>query len=136
MTDLHWAGHDQLLEDLRVGKAVVEGAKKRVAGGDVRKPKVLNRLHDLPDACWTVTPNESRGCQFYTRALIGPVIREVMLDSGAGVNTIPEEAVLEIINVCEAAGIRMDDEAHPIMQLETWRHGEECRGSQEESKFP
>ena len=51
-----------------------------------------------------------------------------MLDSGAGANAIPEEAVLEIINVCEASGLGLWNPSHPILQLETWRHGEECRG--------
>ena len=51
-----------------------------------------------------------------------------MLDSGAGLNTIPEEAVLEIINVREASGLGMGNPSHPIVQLETWTHREECRG--------
>ena len=51
-----------------------------------------------------------------------------MFDSGAGLNTIPEEAVLEVINLCEAAGMGMGNPNHPIPQLETWQHSEECRG--------
>ena len=59
---------------------------------------------------------------------MGPVVREVMFDSGAGLNTIPEEAVLEVINVCEASGMGLGDPNHPIIQLETWERPEECRG--------
>ena len=75
-----------------------------------------------------MTPNESRGCQYYTKAIIGPIAWEVMFDSGASLNTIPEEAVLEVINVCESYGMKMSDPNHPIIHLETWEHGEECRG--------
>ena len=55
-------------------------------------------------------------------------MREVMFDSGAGLNTIPEEAVLEVINACEAHGLGLGSPKHPIIQLETWQHQEECRG--------
>ena len=51
-----------------------------------------------------------------------------MFDSGAGLNTIPEEAVLEVINVCESAGMGMGNPNHPIIQLETLEHSEGCRG--------
>ena len=88
----------------------------------------MNRLHELPEKCWKITPNESRGCQYYTKVIIGPIVREVMFDSGAGLNTIPEEAVLEVINMCEASGMGLGNPHHPIMQLETWEHPEECRG--------
>ena len=36
---------------------------------------------------------------------------EAMLDSGAGLNTIPEDALVEIINANEKAGVKMCDEA-------------------------
>ena len=51
---------------------------------------------------------------------MGPIVREVVFDSGAGLNTIPEEAVLEVINVCEADGMGLGDPNHPVIQLETW----------------
>ena len=57
--------------------------------GLIKKPRVLNRLKDLPARCWTETKNGSQGCQWYTKALFGPIALEVMLDSGAGLNTIP-----------------------------------------------
>ena len=106
----------------------LSGLVKPQPGARKKSPKVLDRLHNLPARCWKITPNESRGCQYYARAIIGPVIREVMFDSGAGLNTIPEEAVLEVINVCEASGMGLGDPNHPIIQLETWEHREECRG--------
>ena len=50
MTDIHWASHDKLFEDLRIGKTVVEGVTRNLTEGEIRQPKVVNRLHDLPDA--------------------------------------------------------------------------------------
>ena len=73
----------------------------------MKKPKVLNRLNELPSRCWTATRNESKRCQYCTKVWFGPVMLETMLDSGAGLNTIPEEALVNIINGCEEAGIRM-----------------------------
>merc|ERR1711972_4088 len=66
------------------------------------------------------------GC--YTKAQLGPIDWEAILDSGAGLNTIPEEAVLNVINSCEAAGMNLGDEGHPVVELQTWEKAEECRG--------
>ena len=96
--------------------------------GLVKKPKVLNRLKDLPRKCWTAAKNESRGCQYCTKVRFGPITMEVMLDSGAGLNTIPEEALIDIINGCEKAGIKMSDESHPVVELQSWERPEECKG--------
>ena len=51
-----------------------------------------------------------------------------MLDSGAGLNTIPEEVVLDVINSCEQAGVNMSDERHPIVELQRWPNEEKCSG--------
>ena len=92
--------------------------------GLIKKPRVLGRLRELPARCWTEARNESKGCQWYTKALFGPLWLEVMLDSGAGLNTIPEEALLDIINGCEKAGIKMSDESHPVVELQSWERPE------------
>ena len=52
----------------------------------------------------------------------------MMFDSGAGLNTIPEEALVAIINACEAAGIRMSDPRHPVVELQSWAMQETCKG--------
>ena len=84
-----------------------------------KKPKFLKKLMDLPKRCWTERKNESRGCQYCARIRFGPVVLDVMFDSGAGLNTIPEDALLSIINACEAAGIGMSDPRHPVVELES-----------------
>ena len=94
----------------------------------MKKPKVLKKLSDLPRRCWTEKENESRGCQYCARIRFGPVVLDVMFDSGAGLNTIPEAALLSIINACEVAGIRMSDDRHPVIELESWANEESCKG--------
>ena len=92
------------------------------------KPKVLRKLLDLPQKCWTKKKNESRGCQYCAKIRFGAIVLDVMFDSGAGLNTIPEEALLSIINGCEAAGIRMSDPRHPVIELQSWENTESCKG--------
>ena len=101
---------------------------QRDCAGLIKKPRVLARLKDLPTKCWTEARNESRGCQWYTKARFGPVTLEVMLDSGAGLNTIPEDTLVDIINANEQAGIKMSDERHPVVELQSWSEPEYCKG--------
>ena len=121
-----------VLEDLvgwaGVGEQGLEHAASQRAPDQTKKPKVLKKLSDLPKKCWTEKENESRGCQYCARIRFGPVVLDVMFDSGAGLNTIPEAALLSIINACEVAGIRMSDERHPVVELESWAHEESCKG--------
>ena len=51
-----------------------------------------------------------------------------MIDGGSAVNSTTEELVLDILNECSAAGIRLSDRKHPIRQLERWKHKEGLRG--------
>ena len=90
--------------------------EQRDSAGRNEKPKVLQKLMDLPKKCWTESKNESRGCQYCAKIRFGVLTLEVMFDSGAGLNTIPEEALISIINACEAAGIRMSDPRRPVVQ--------------------
>ena len=89
---------------------------QRDPAGKNGKPRVLRKLSDLPKKCWTERKNESRGCQYCAKIRFGAIVLDVMFDSGAGLNTIPEEALLSIINACEAAGIRMSDPRHPVIE--------------------
>ena len=111
-----------------VGEQGLEHASSRRGPEHKKKPKVLKKLADLPSKCWTEKANESRGCQYCARIRFGPVVLDVMFDSGAGLNTIPESALLSIINACEAAGIRLSDERHPVVELESWATKESCKG--------
>ena len=103
-------------------------ADQREYVGLVKKPKVLYRLQDLPEKCWTRTKNESRGCQYCTKVRFGPIALDVMLDSGAGLNTIPEDSLVSMINACEQAGIKMSDERHPVVELQSWAKHEQRKG--------
>ena len=100
-----------VLEDLvgwnGAGEQGLEHATSQRGPEQTKKPKVLKKLSDLPSRCWTEKVNESRGCQYCARIGFGPIVLDVMFDSGAGLNTIPEAALLSIINACEVAGIRM-----------------------------
>ena len=121
-----------VLEDLAgwngAGEQGLEYAGSQRGSEQKKKPKVLKKLSDLPSKCWTEKANESRGHQYCARIRFGPVVLDVMFDSGAGLNTIPEAALLSIINACEAAGIRMSDVRHPVIELESWAEQETCKG--------
>ena len=43
-------------------------------------------------------------------------------------NSTTEELVLQIMNECAAAGIKLSDPKHPVKQLERWKHKEGLRG--------
>ena len=51
------------------------------------------------------------------------MFREFTFDSGAGLTAIPEEAVVEVMNVRNAADINMGRARHPVLELETWLGG-------------
>lgn len=70
MRDKRWASHDKMMNDLKAGRINLD-PNRPLPSTSTRKPKVLERLHHLPDRCWTVVPNETRGCQYYTKALTG-----------------------------------------------------------------
>ena len=44
----------------------------------------------------------------------------MLLDGGAGVNSVAEEVVVGAINVARALGISVHDRRYPIVQLEKW----------------
>ena len=102
------------------------------------KPKVkeLQRLAELPPTCWTNVPNEVGGTQFMTRFGIGIRKEVVMLDGGSGVNTIPEDTVVSILNHCKSAGLALSSAAHLIKQLENWSQQEELRRRERKNGAP
>ena len=63
-----------------------------------------------------------------TRFGIGVRKEVVMMDGGSGVNTIPEDTVVSILNTCKSGGIALSSSAHPVKQLENWNQPEELRG--------
>ena len=70
-------------------------------GKDDQKPAKgkLSRLKDLPPEVWTeVKQSNSDGLQFFTQCKVGSTKYPVMLDGGSGVNSIPEEILVEILN--------------------------------------
>ena len=66
---------EQGLESVRDQQGQDLSATKERPG---RTPKVLRRLIDLPRTSWKRTRNESRGCQYYTRAKFGPLVKNIM----------------------------------------------------------
>ena len=43
-------------------------------------------------------------------------------------NSTTEELVLQILNECKAAGMKLSDPKHPVKRLERWKHKEGLRG--------
>ena len=92
------------------------------------KFKPLRSLSELPAKVWTPKENEPPGTQFFTRVLIGQRLFPIMMDGGSAVNSIPEAAVLDILNDMKKDNIKMGDEKHPIIRLEKWKEKEKIRG--------
>ena len=51
-----------------------------------------------------------------------------MLDTGSGINSITEKAVVELLNVYHSHGIRIGDPQCPVERLEDWDTEERVRG--------
>ena len=81
----------------------------------------IKKLSELPGEIWTQVPNDINGYQFLVNAHIGAVGKSkpylLMADGGSGVNTIPEKTLVEILNQQKAAGIKLSDKRHPVVQL-------------------
>ena len=81
-------------------------------------------------------PNDLEGLQFFTRVGVGSQVWSLMLDGGSGVNSITEEIVVSILNQNQQAGIRLNQEEHPIKALEKWEKGESLRGVKAGAPIP
>ena len=51
-----------------------------------------------------------------------------LLDGCAGVNSIPEEAVLGALNLAKQKGLKASDPSFPVVQLERWKRKEVITG--------
>ncbi len=80
----------------------------------------MSNLSDLPAHAWVEVPNDSAAYNYRTRMNIVSVGCEVLLDGGAGVNSVAEEEMLGAINVARASGIGPKDPRYPVLQLEKW----------------
>ncbi len=62
------------------------------------------------------------------RTMVGGINVPTMCDGGAGLNTIPEELVLAIMNACSRSGIKLGDKRHPISSFERKTEEESVTG--------
>ena len=53
---------------------------------------------------------------------------DLMADGGSGVNTIPEKTLVEIRNDQTVAGMKLNDNHQPVVQLEDWDGNEALSG--------
>ena len=51
-----------------------------------------------------------------------------LLDGCAGVNSIPEEAVLGALNLAKQKGLKASDPLFPVVQLERWKRKDVITG--------
>ena len=85
------------------------------AGSKVPK---LRSLDQLPAAWWKKRPNEEPGYQMVTEVCILGRGMRTLLDYGAAVNAITEEAVVGIRSEARARGMQPSDPNFPVVQLE------------------
>ena len=78
----------------------------------------LTKLSQLPNRCWTDAEQDVSGIQFFTRVRIGLSKHQLLIDWGSGVNSTTEELVLQVLNECQAVGLKLSDPKHPVKMLE------------------
>ena len=91
----------------------------------VEKFVPLETLAELSDDHWTTVPNDRAAYNYRTRGEVAGVGCEVLLDGGAGVNSVAEEVIIGALNIARALGIGANDPRYPIIQLENGA----CRSS-------
>ena len=64
--------------------------------GATMHQRPLTRITELPPHVWSEAENDTAGMQFTTKVKIGGEDFPLMLDTGSGVNTIPEDVLLSI----------------------------------------
>ena len=99
------------------GNALKKTTFKVTTKGKGGKGK-LERLSQLPKSWWKTVDKDYKTYNYRTRTQLAGIPVETLLDGGAGVSSCPEEVVVGCINVAEAAGISVDDERYPVVQLE------------------
>ena len=94
----------------------------------VRAFKPIQSLAEVGRSWWKRAPPDRSGKQYYTNAMFGRMVWPVMLDTGSGINSITEKAVVDLMNVYHSHGIRVGDPQCPIDRLEDWESEERVRG--------
>ena len=84
----------------------------------------IQELKDLPVNWWTTVRNDPGGYQLITETLVFGIPVPTLLDTGAAVNTITEEMLVEIINSALQDGVKAQDPEYPVVQLERWQEKE------------
>ena len=78
-----------------------EAPSLMMASSAKKCPKV-KRIEDIPSRFWKIVPNKVDGTQYYSTCWIGAKganFKQVtMLDGGSGVNSVPEDVLIKIIN--------------------------------------
>ena len=103
-------------------------AKADIKNKDARKkiPLIKELKKDLPKRLWRKVPHDYDGCQFHTEIRMGSIFSGMMLDTGSGVNTMPEIIVVDVVNY--HAHLRFDSAEHPIRGFEEWDEDEYLQG--------
>ena len=125
-------GYGKQYPDPFAAKSAGQGVKSSwmTASTAVVKPaaQCIKALADLPEGWWTLTESDTGGYQYQTEVeLMGVPIR-TLLDGCAGVNSIPEEAVLGALNLAKQSGLKASDPSFPVVQLERWTRKEVITG--------
>ena len=100
----------------------------------------IQSLRDVPKNWWVDPGHEvdddNGGYQYMTRGNIGAAIVEILVDGCAGVNSVSEELVVGVISAAYASGIKPDDKAFPVVQLERRRKDEAVTGTAKGKSVP
>ena len=67
-----------------------------------KKCPTVKRIEEIPSRFWREVKNKNDGTQYYTKVEIGAesvkFAQTVMLDGGSGVNSVPEDVLIKIMN--------------------------------------
>ena len=93
-----------------------------------KKCPSIKRVEDIPGRFWKQVPNKVDDTQFYSFCWVGAekaCFRNLtMLDGGSGVNTVPEDVLIKIVNDHAKIGIGLGHREHPIKALEKLEESE------------
>ena len=113
--------------------SLAPGAVAAAADGQAAR-KSIQTLEELPRHVWPTVPNAAPGFQFHTQVSIGKAILACMLDGGSSINSITEDLLVQILNECRIAGIRLGDPRHPARKLEEWLKEDRVTGIADETR--
>ena len=110
------------------GLALDQAMKQTSATQNGVEIKLLQSIRQLPASWWKLVPNDRCGYNYRTRPRIVGIPIEALLDGGAGVNSIAEEAVVGTINAARILGIGLNDPRFPVLYFERWPEEESVVG--------